>query len=338
MNRLEELLSSIKTDNIIIGMHDFPDPDSIASAFALQFLLKELKNIDSTICYKGEVDKFNTSNMVNSLGIRIFNLKEVKLTDDISELVLVDAQIGNVNAEFRVFGKISCIDHHPMYHGLDYVFEDIRPGTGSCSSIIAEYYSENAIEMPQNVATALLYGLKIDTANLTRGVTRLDLDMHYYLYYKSDLDIIHSLENSTLNLKDLSAYTNAIENIVIYGKICFADTGYDSPDKLIALVSDFMLTVEEIDFSVVFSAKQEGIKLSIRSMNQKLDAGKITKSALNGLGGGGGHQFMAGGFVEYAKTGMSAKRLKNEIRTNFINIVKEELSCWDSSVGRAIDS
>lgn len=325
MNKLDKLLSSVETDKIVIGMHDFPDPDAIASAFGLKHLLKTSKDIESVICYKGEIDKYNTSNMVNSLGIPVFNLKEVEITEDIYELILVDAQIGNVNADFRVFRKISCIDHHPLNNGLDYIYEDIRSGTGACSSIIAEYFHENNVKIPENIATALLYGIKVDTANLTRGVTQLDLDMHYFLYCNSDLKIIHSLENSTLNLKDLVAYTNAIENIVIYGKICFADTGFDSPDKLIALVSDFLLSVEEIDFSVVFSAKQEGVKLSVRSMNPKLDAGRITKAALGSMGSGGGHQFMAGGFVEYAKTGMTVKKLLIQIRNNFIDIVKEEL-------------
>ena len=76
----------------------------------------------------------------------------------------------------------------------------------------------------------------------------------------------------------------------------FANTGSDCPEALIASISDFMLDLIEVDFSVVYSLKKEGIKISARSVG-RLDAGKITNKALSGIGSGGGHEVMAGGFV-----------------------------------------
>lgn len=57
-----------------------------------------------------------------------------------------------------------------------------------------------------------------------------------------------------------------------------------------------MLDLIEVDFSVVYSLKKEGIKISVRSMG-KYNAGRITNKALSGIGCGGGHEVMAGGFV-----------------------------------------
>ena len=54
--------------------------------------------------------------------------------------------------------EIICIDHHPVYEHIDYRFCDIRPDVGACASIIASYYFDNDIDMPADVATALLYG------------------------------------------------------------------------------------------------------------------------------------------------------------------------------------
>ena len=46
-----------------------------------------------------------------------------------------------------------------------------------------EYFIENKIPMSQDTATALLYGIKIDTANLTRGVSNLDLEIEYNTFH-----------------------------------------------------------------------------------------------------------------------------------------------------------
>lgn len=57
---------------------------------------------------------------------------------------------------------------------------------------------------------------------------------------------------------------------------------------MIANISDFMLALKEVSFSVVYSRKSDGIKLSVRSEKSMLDAGKIVAEALKGIGNGGG--------------------------------------------------
>lgn len=89
-----------------------------------------------------------------------------------------------------------------------------------------------------------------------------------------DQDIIHLLENSNLYFEDLLAYSRAISSIEVFETISFADTGENCPEALIASVSDFMLALVEVTFSVVYSRKEEGIKISVRSERPTLDARK----------------------------------------------------------------
>ena len=133
--------------------------------------------------------------------------------------------------------------------------------------MIAQYFMENDIAMDKKIATALTYGIRIDTHNLSRGVSKLDIEMLYRMYDDCDYEEIHTLENSNLCFEDLVAYSKAISSIEVYDNISFADTGEDCPEALIASVSDFMLALVEVSFSVVYSRRGDGIKLSVRSEN-----------------------------------------------------------------------
>jgi hypothetical protein len=86
------------------------------------------------------------------------------------------------------------------------------------------------------------------------------------------------LENSNLCFDDLMAYSSAISSIEVYDDISFCNTGKDCP--VIANISDFMLALKEVSFSVVYSRKSDGIKLSVRSEKSMLDAGKIVAEEL----------------------------------------------------------
>lgn len=298
MNKFEEVVSNISGNHVYIQTHNFPDPDAIASAYGLQMLLRT-KNIDSTICYKGQIDKGNTIKMVNSLNISIANLEELEDLHDNDEVILIDAQKGNANIIDMTGNEIICIDHHPTYEKIEYVYSDIRPEVGACASIIASYYYDNNIIPDGNVATALMYGIKIDTDNMTRGVSELDLEMFYKLYRLSDNNLLNSLDLSKIQFTDLQAYASAINTMKIYDNISFANTGLDCPEALIATISDFVLALDEVNLSVVYSIKRDGIKLSVRSDFRKYNAGNITNVALSGIGNGGGHETMAGGFVPF---------------------------------------
>ena len=120
----------------------------------------------------------------------------------------------------------------------------------------------------------------------------------------------------------MQAYAKAIESIQLYdGNVAFAFAGENCQEALVASVSDFILSLREVSFCVVYSRKDKGLKYSIRSING-LDAGRITAKALAGLGSGGGHQIMAGGFVPFTGTDSQLQTLVETIRENFLQEVR----------------
>lgn len=322
MTRLEQLISNIKREHVYIQTHNFPDPDAIASAFGLQELLK-YRGIDATICYKGKIERYSTEKMCQLFSIEIINIEDIADSlSDKDEVILVDAQKGNSNIMDMTGDEVICIDHHPTFEQQTYRFADIRPEIGACASIIAQYFVENEIPMDSRIATALSFGIRMDTKNLSRGVAKLDMEMLYHMFELCDQNVIHNLENSNLYFEDLMAYSKAIYSIQVYDNVSFADTGRDCPEGLIASVSDFMLALVEVTFSIVYSRKSDGIKLSVRSEGSKLDAGKIIRQALEGIGNGGGHAEMAGGFVPFAGDDEEADLMIKNIQERFLNVIK----------------
>lgn len=321
MTKFEELLQQINREHVYIQTHNFPDPDAIASAYGMQQLLAA-RGIKSTICYKGKIDRYSTGKLLKNVGIELLNVEDLAsiLTEE-DEVILVDAQKGNSNIIDIAGDEIICIDHHPVNEKYQYRFVDIRPEVGSCATIIAQYFFENQVPMDWRIATTLTYGIRIDTNNLSRGVSKLDVEMLYRLYDHCDYEMIHTLENSNLCFEDLVAYSSAISSIEVYENISFADTGAGCPEALIANVSDFMLALIEVSFSVVYSRRADGIKLSVRSERPSWDAGKITATALKGIGNGGGHAAMAGGFVPFSGADGEAVILIDEIKERFISTI-----------------
>ncbi len=321
MTKLQELLQHIHQKHVYIQTHNFPDPDAIASAYGLQKLLEHY-GISSTICYKGKIDRYSTDKLREMMGIELQNMEDLRsVLEEKDEVVLVDAQWGNSNIADMVGEEVICIDHHPVNGKRGYRFEDIRPQVGACASIIAQYFFENHVEMDENIATTLTYGIRMDTSNLSRGVSKLDMEMLYRMYDSCDGNVIRLLENSNLYFEDLMAYSSAIKSIEVYEHISFANPGKNCPEALIASVSDFMLALVEVTFSVVYSRRTGGIKLSVRSVIEEVDAGKVIEEALEGIGSGGGHASMAGGFIPFEGSEAEEKILLAEIKERFIKAI-----------------
>ncbi len=291
---IEKLIDICKTKkNIYIQTHDYPDPDAVSSAFALKTLL-ELNSVEAKIVYVGKIDRISTERMVSLFRIDIQSFDGNY--NDGDNIILVDSQNKAGNVTINGGNVFASVDHHPTGVPCEYEYQQLNL-IGACASVLTNEYIETNTEMPEDVATALLYGLKMDTLNFTRGTTETDISCFSYLLCHSDKENLRFLETSNLILSDLKAFGLAIENIKVIADIGISFVPFDCPDGLISALSDFMLSIDEISISIVFSQREYGIKLSVRSILPYVDAGVLTKHALAGIGSGGGHPSFAGGFI-----------------------------------------
>lgn len=317
----EKLIDYLKDKRVFIQTHNFPDPDAIGAGFGLQGILKSY-GIDSILCYVGQIDRINTKKMTELCSINIYSEDETPLEmREFDPVICIDSQKGGGNIKDLPGDEIACIDHHPLIENGDYIYRDVRKA-GSCATLITQYYEELSIEPDENVATALLYGLKIDTMNFTRGVTQADIKAFSYLLDRASQDIIESLTMNSMEFADLQAYGAAIESIYVYDRVGFAGIPFACPDAQIGMVADFILSLDEVDVAVVYAHRRDGIKFSARSEVVKVNAGKLIAEALKDIGSGGGHSFMAGGFIPAENVEKLGSFKDDAIRERFLSAVK----------------
>ncbi|MBO4915694.1 MAG: DHH family phosphoesterase [Oscillospiraceae bacterium] len=322
MADIKRLLELCRDKRVYIQTHNFPDPDAIGAAFGLQRLF-ERYGISSKLCYDGRIDKLSTARMLETLGIEMFSGFELsgELRDS-DCIICVDAQKFSGNITDLTGDEIAAIDHHPTYVEVAYQYMDIRQ-VGACSTIIARYYEDLGIEPGAQEATALLYGVKMDTLNFTRGVTLDDIRAFSFLLPRVDTRVMSQLENNQLEFRDLRAYGAAIENIKVIGFTGFSRIPFSCPNAMIAILSDFILSLVEVEVAVIYCAREDGLKFSVRSERDDVDAGELTHSALEGLGEGGGHSSMAGGLIPVTSIGLLGNDPDEKLRERFVSKIKQ---------------
>lgn len=291
-----QLVDICRNHKVFIQTHNFPDPDAISSAFALHELMGKL-GVETRICCDGQIDRVSTAKLSEMTGVKIYQADELSdIMNSEDYIICVDSQKWAGNITDFIGDEIACIDHHPTFKEIEYKFKQVEM-VGACATLMTEHFRAMEIQPSKLAATALLYGIKMDTMHFTRGVTERDIEAFYYLFPLVDRDALHRLETNNLVYDDLKAYGTAIRNIHFYNSVAFSKIPFACPDGLIASLSDFMLSVEEVDVVIIYAIRQNGIKLSVRSMLPEVNSGVLTSETLKGIGNGGGHAFMAGGFI-----------------------------------------
>lgn len=308
--------------NVYIQPHNIPDPDSIASSFGLKTLLA-YHGIESTIIHVGSIEKANSKKMVELFDIKMRVLDQINYHQD-DYVILVDSQVGNSNITNLFQYNQLVVDHHEVMPDIcNYLYRDIRAEVGACASIITSYFHEADIPIPQHVATALLYGIMMDTDNLTRRASNLDIEMFYFLYNQANISLIKSLKLNQIVKSDLIAYAKALDSVEIYGYLGFVHIA-DCNDSLLGTISDMVNTIEGVSVVVAYAKRNDGVKFSIRSESHQVKANKLVRYIISDLGVGGGHGEMAGGFMLADRMDfMKNKQLDTYIRHRAITYVEK---------------
>ncbi len=317
---LLEFIQKFKNKHIFIQTHNFPDPDALGSAYGLSRLFEHFQ-VKSTLCYDGKIDTLSTRRILEEFQIEIYSKNQLSEMTEKSPIILVDTQKSAGNVTDLIGDEIACIDHHPTMVEIDYQFKEVRM-VGACCSIIAEYFQKLQVVPDQKTATALLFGIKMDTSQFTRGVTELDVKMYAFLNPYIDEALLRTVSSNTLEFSDLSAFGAVFQTIRVFGKIGIAYIPFPCADALIATISDFVLALNEVNFVVVYSKRDTAWKFSVRSEDPCLDAGEIIHEAFLGIGSGGGHSCMAGGIIPITIIKEMGRSADTQICQLFLDTIK----------------
>ncbi len=273
------------TDNVLILIN--PDPDSMASAFALKRLLWNQVQ-KALIAYIGEIQRLENQAMMELLRIPMIRINQVDL-EYFNRRVLVDSQPDH-HETFTRFNYDAIIDHHPLLKDWDASYVDIRPAYGATATLLIEYLRGAGIKPSMKLATALLYAIKVDTDNFERGATEEDVKQFRYVFQYANLNLLRKIERSELRLSDLHYFRTALEGMFLMKKGIYAHLGDVETPDICVQIADFFMKVHGMGWSFVSGIYRGKLVIILRSDGLRKDAGKLAARAFGNLGPAGGHK------------------------------------------------
>ncbi|MCB0166422.1 MAG: DHH family phosphoesterase, partial [Anaerolineae bacterium] len=127
---LQNVLEAHRGERHVIVLHDYPDPDAIASAFAHSLLSAQFE-IETTIIYKGKISHQQNIAMVRILGIDLTRYDQPIDLKRFDGAVFVDNQGTSAEKIVQALEEagvppLIVIDHHEPQERLKAEFSDIR--------------------------------------------------------------------------------------------------------------------------------------------------------------------------------------------------------------------
>ena len=289
--KLRELL---KFNDIAIQCHNYPDADAIASGFGVYEYLRR-NGKDPILFYAGpqKAQKANIVIMIENLDIPIRYMTELDHTPEL--LVTVDCVYKERNIQKFPADNIAVIDHHKFLEECSYMHE-IRPDYGSCASIIRQMLLDEGMEINNNekLATALYYGLYMDTCGFSEIRHAADKDLRDLTKYNEPL--ITLLKNSNLSSNEMMIAGNALRNCEYNSEYGFAVASTEPCDpNILGFINDLIIQVDSVSSSIVFCPNALGMKISVRSCKNEINAVDLAQFITDG--DGGGHILKSGGQI-----------------------------------------
>ena len=281
---------------LLVVAHDNPDPDAIASAIGLA-RVADVVGVPADPCYGGEIAHQENRALVNLLDLSLSTFGEIDL-DDYDGIALVDHSRAGINDSLPEEHPVNIVvDHHPPRGPVAGEFVDIRPDAGATSTLIEEYLSRFGVEPGRELATALLYGIRIDTKDFTRSTSIPDFEAAASLSPFADESTLERVESPSVSQETLRVLANAIEGRDVRGSTVASCVGEISDRDTLAQAAERLLDLDGVTVTFVYGYMDGVIYASARSRGADLDVGELLRDALDPVGSAGGHATMAGAQV-----------------------------------------
>lgn len=296
-DRLLKILSNY--ERVLVVMHDNPDPDAIATGWAVLCLIEERLDIPVRLVAGGAIVRAENKYMVDLLSppIELVTTLEV---DDCTATILVDCGIGTTNHLVTQHGihPVAVIDHHldPNTDG-DLAFSDIRTDAAASACIAASYLQESNVEPGIKLATAILYAIRTETAGSETTHSSLDRAIIKWLCGVADPALLAEIENAPLERDYFSDLVLAMQRTFVYddAALCFLPRATGA--EIVGEVADLLVRARGISKVLCAAIIEDDLLLSSRTQRGFGNASELLQATIDGLGGCGGHTYRAGGKI-----------------------------------------
>jgi nanoRNase/pAp phosphatase (c-di-AMP/oligoRNAs hydrolase) len=283
---------------LAVVMHDNPDPDAIASALALA-RIAEAVGVDAVPCYFGEVSHQENRALINLLDLNLRNLDAGATMDEYAGIALVDHSRPGVNDGLSPETRVDvAIDHHPPRAPVEARCLDLRSGVGATSTLLTEYLRRLRIEPDRTLATALLFGIRVDTNDFSREVSDADFEAAAFLTPHADHSALDRIEEPSMGSEVLATLARAIRNREVRGDALATNVGEIADRDALAQAADRLLDMEGVRLTLVYGYRDDTLYASGRARGTDVDLGETLRDAFGSIGSAGGHADMAGAQID----------------------------------------
>ncbi len=292
-HELKRVIKEMGKGKLGIVVHNNPDPDAISGAMALKEIAKTV-GVYSEIIYNGLIGHQENKAFVNLLDIDIERMEEYD-PSKFSNLALFESAIPGVNNLLPSDAKVNIIiDHHPVaITEVKADFIDIQPEIGASATIMTTYIKELGMKVNSELATALLYGIRVDTHEFKKNTTQADLNAAAFLYPLVDHEILSQIEMPSMSTETLDIMGHAIKNRQVTGSYLISNVGSVRDRDALPQAADYLLNLEGVTTTIIFGLTEDTIHLSGRSKDVRVNVGEVMREAF-GEEHGGGHATSAG--------------------------------------------
>ena len=281
---------------LLILTHDHPDPDALASAYALHYLAKEAYGIQSKIVYAGVIGRMENKEMVRILKLPIQRLRPSHLKT-YRHVALVDTQPAFENNPFPKNKQATMVlDQHMSVESPNARLAIVDTEIGATSVILAQAILKTKIAIPQCLATALVYGILSDTMNLYRSHNPALVKTYLSILPHSDLRALSRIQNPVRSRSFFTTLNRGIYEAMVRHGLIVAHLGIvESPD-LVSQVADYLITFKRMHWGLCTGRHRGNMLVSLRLAKAfKGNAGEILRDVFVDRGQAGGHGSIAGG-------------------------------------------
>ena len=310
-----------KKKNLLIVLHDNPDPDAIASAWALEFLVKSCYQIESRLAYGGLIGRAENRAMVRELKINLKRMSRIHFSE-YDCVAMVDTQpfSGNHSLPQNVQCHI-VFDHHPRRKGLKLDFVVIEPTVGATSTLVYKCLEQFNLTVPADLATAIAYGIRSETQDLDRETSKHDIAAYLAVYPKSNVRKLARMTHPKLPRSYFLHIYEAIKRAIVFRHLmCIHLEDIPYPD-IVGEIADMMLKHKGIGWCLCTGRYHRNLILSLRSSNRKARASVIIQKLVKDTKNAGGHDLFAGGKMKLTSSSKDElDQVQNRISQNFAHL------------------
>ena len=314
LNFLEERKDSISP--LLILTHNFPDPDALASAYALQYLAAQKFGISSHIEYGGVIGRMENRMMVKllKLPVKKLNLKFLEKTPNVA---LVDTQPEFNNNSFPPSKHATLVvDQHEADKIPAADCAIIDKYCGATSAVFARALLMSGVEITPRVATSIVYGILTDTMSFFHS-SRADLIQTYMdIMPFCDMGLLAKIQHPPQANIFFTLLSRGIDLARVRRKVIVSHLGAVGDPDSIALLADFLLSYKGANIALCTGRYGGALRISLRVGKRGFSASDVLRDIVE-RGEAGGHDSIAGGSFKVGAGASDAEW----------NGIEEELVC-----------